>query len=227
MVGVSKNLGVLTAEQVHEVMSALSGERPVFHSEADFQHAFAQMLEKRHPGLEVRLEIPYRAIGSEDPCSRTALDLRCRDRASGAVTAIEFKYRTRAWEGEVNGEKFRLREHSATDLGRQEFVHDLARLEVWARAAGGTAFVVMLTNDDSYRRVPTSLGMTQDGAFRIHEGVTLAGELRWANTADSPHTRTLRGSSTVKWEDYADITEYGVARSQGNVLSYAIASVDV
>lgn len=227
MVDVSKNLGALTVEQVHEVMSALSGERPVFHSEADFQHSFAQMLERLHPGLEVRLEIPYRAIGSEDPCSRTALDLRCRDRVRGSVTAIEFKYRTRMWQGEIKDEKFQLRDHSATDLGRQEFVHDLARLDVWARTAGGTAFVILLTNEDSYRRVPRSLGMTQDRAFRIHEGVTLSGELRWASSADSPHNRTLHGTSTVVWKDYADITEYGLDQSQGNTLSYAVASVDV
>lgn len=145
--------------------------------------------------------------------------------ASGAMTAIEFKYRTRGWKVQVEDEKFCLRDHSATDLGRRDFVHDLARLEEWAEAVGGTAFAIMLTNDDSYRAVPRSLGMTQDREFRIHEGVKLSGTLLWANSAESPHTRVLRGTSTMVWKDYADNTRYGVGQPKGNRLSFGIAAV--
>ncbi len=47
-----------------EVMAALAGARPVFHSEADLQHAFARVLWERAPWVECRLEV--RQTGSDD-----------------------------------------------------------------------------------------------------------------------------------------------------------------
>ena len=45
------------------LMSALAARRPVFHSEADFQHALAWELHTRLPALDVRLELPVEASG--------------------------------------------------------------------------------------------------------------------------------------------------------------------
>ena len=38
-------------------MAALARVRPLFHSEADFQHAFAWQLHSAHPDARIRLEI--------------------------------------------------------------------------------------------------------------------------------------------------------------------------
>src|SRR5471030_2587554 len=46
-----------------EVMRALARKRTVFHSEADFQHAFAWELHSRFPESSVRIERPMRAAG--------------------------------------------------------------------------------------------------------------------------------------------------------------------
>ncbi|ATG51174.1 hypothetical protein CFK38_06270 [Brachybacterium vulturis] len=218
--------GALTLDQVHAVMSELSNKRPVFHSEADFQHAFAQLLAEKFTGLDVRLEMPYRAIGSPAPNLRTVVDLYCREPAGEGVTAIEFKYRTREWHGNVPGEKFRLLDHSATDLGRRDFVHDIERLERWSQDAGGTAFAILLTNDDAYWSAPNGRLPTNDAAFRIHEGVTLFGELRWAKNLYPENAHTLTGHFVMAWKDYSDLSVYEEARSKGNQLRYVVAAVE-
>lgn len=218
--------GALTLEQVREVMSELSRQRPAFHSEADFQHAFAQLLEKKYPSLNVRLEIPYRVIGSSDLDPRTVVDLFCSDSDGDGVTAIEFKYRTRRWSGSVDGEDFQLLHHSAADLGRRYFVNDISRLERWFQTDGGTAFVIFLTNDEAYWSAPSGRRPTNDAAFRIHEGVELAGELRWANNMYPGNTRTLRGRFPMQWSEYSDLSERGGVQASGNKMRYVVAAVD-
>ncbi|WP_156822640.1 hypothetical protein [Demetria terragena] len=218
--------GALTLDQVHEVMSELSRQRPVFHSEADFQHAFAQLLVKMHTSLNARLEIPYRVIGSSDLGPRTVVDLFCSDAAGGGLTAIEFKYKTRRWSGSVDGEDVQLLHHSAADLGRRYFVNDVSRLERWSQTDGGTAFVIFLTNDESYWSAPTRRHPTNDAAFRIHEGVELAGELRWANDMYPGNTRTLRGRFPMLWSEFSNLSDYGSGQTKGNQFRYVVAAVD-
>lgn len=47
---------MLRADDVIALLPGLAGERPVFHSEADFQQALAWAVHVAHPGLRVRLE---------------------------------------------------------------------------------------------------------------------------------------------------------------------------
>ena len=42
--------------EIEETMAALARVRPLFHSEADFQHAFAWQLRSAHPDARIRLE---------------------------------------------------------------------------------------------------------------------------------------------------------------------------
>ncbi|MFC7375150.1 hypothetical protein ACFQRD_07715 [Brachybacterium sp. GCM10030268] len=226
MAAVPSKPGALTLDQVHEVMSELSHRRLVFHSEADFQHAFAQLLERLYPNLNVRLEIPYRSIGAAEPDSRIVVDLFCSDPDTGGVTAIEFKYKKRSWSGAVGGEQVRLLPGAANDLGRLYFVHDISRLERWTELNGGTAFVILLTNDHLYWEPPGGGKPPNDAAFRVHEGVTLAGELRWTNYEYPANTRSLRGRFPMQWRQYSDLSEYGDGQRKGNQLRYVVAAID-
>lgn len=144
----------LTEELVHFLMGELAALRPLFHSEADFQHSFAARLAARRSDLEIRLEIPYRAISSADPALHGIVDMHCRNRDGTAATTVEFKYRKRRWRGTADGESFDLLDQSAQDLGRHAVVHDIHRLEQWQAAAGGSAFAVILSNDPSFWEEP-------------------------------------------------------------------------
>jgi hypothetical protein len=48
---------------IDAIMTSLAQSRPVFHAEADFQHAFAWELHKELPSAQVRLELPVVAGG--------------------------------------------------------------------------------------------------------------------------------------------------------------------
>src|SRR5437868_3055145 len=50
---------------VHSAMRAIAVARPVFYSEADFQHAFAWQLQSLEPTAGLRLEMPLLVGGKE------------------------------------------------------------------------------------------------------------------------------------------------------------------
>jgi hypothetical protein len=188
------------AVDVSTVMEKLSAVRPVFHSEADFQHAFAWVLREIEPSLQIRLEV------RQD--TRKYVDLLCF--GPQGRTAVEFKYFTRTWVGTdpATGESFHLRNHEATDLGRQGFVFDIARLEKFCAAGrASNGFAIMLSNDQRLWQPAATAKVTRDLAFRIHEGRTLSGLLRWG-TEGSYHAgseRNLSGSYPITWRDYSSL----------------------
>lgn len=180
------------------VMNRLRTSRPVFHSEADFQHAFGQVVHDLDPGLGVRLEV--RQQGSEH------LDLLCFGPAGR--TAVEFKYVTAAWDGPDprSGESFQLRAHAAHDLARRNFIFDVARLERFCSAATGTdGLALLLTNAPSLWAPPSSARITRDREFRIHEGRTLTGTLRWGGGDYPANERHLTGSYSLMWREYSHL----------------------
>ena len=67
------------------VMAELTAVRPVFHSEADLQHAFSRVLWKLAPEVECRLEVQQMASGDVEH-----LDLLCIGLSER--TAVKFKY---------------------------------------------------------------------------------------------------------------------------------------
>src|SRR3954449_6414188 len=82
----------------YAVLASLATRRAVFHSEADFQFAFAWEAKTLHPGLEVRLET--------HPEPGVRLDLELIDPDSPRGLAIEHKYLTRLWAGVQGSESF-------------------------------------------------------------------------------------------------------------------------
>jgi hypothetical protein len=182
------------------VMQRLRGGRSVYHSEADFQHSFGQVLHSLEPGLNIRLEVRH-----DDA---EYLDLLCFGPTGRA--AIEFKYKTASWDGTDpgTGEMFRLRAHAAEDLARRDFVFDIERLERFCRAVPGetSGLAVMLTNVVSLWAPPGSARQTRDREFRIHEGQTLTGVLRWGDGDYPANERQLAGSYHLEWRDYSEMS---------------------
>jgi len=115
------------AESAFRDMKSPLAERPIFHSDADFQHALAWRILLSVPDAQVRLE--YRLQLAE----RIYLDLWVRT-ADGSV-ALELKYPTRKLQCRVAGEEFALKDQSAQDVRRYDFIKDIARLEQVVAAA--------------------------------------------------------------------------------------------
>ncbi|MER8185034.1 hypothetical protein [Kitasatospora sp. NPDC094015] len=183
-----------------EVMARLARDRPVFHSEADLQHSFALALRELAPELRCRLEVPQQTGGKRP----AYLDLLCT--GPSARTVVEFKYVTRRWTGTCgpDGETYALRNHAATDLARLGFVTDLTRTERFGEASGTTGLALMVTNEPRLWTPPAPGGAPRrDQEFRLHQGRTLAGTLRWAGGSYLPNTRVLRGRYPLDWRPYS------------------------
>lgn len=144
-------------------MGSLARSRPVFHSEADFQHALAWQLHTDHPEARIRLETRPR------PGVRVDISAVI----DGRRLAIELKYLLRGLTATIEGEIFALPSQGAQDIRRYDFIKDIGRLEI-LRATGlaDDAFAIGLTNDPSYWRGEFRSGVA-DEAFRLSEGRVL------------------------------------------------------
>ena len=189
-------------------MQELSQSRPIFHSEADFQHALAWQIHKSMPNSQIRLEFPFR-----HGVSTMYLDIWLPTER----LAIELKYLTRRLEQGCEGEHFALRDQSAQDTRRYDFLLDVQRLEYIANGedvSGRAGFAVLLTNDPAYAKSPMSgWESTNDAEFRLHQGRTVTGELNWSKHA-SPGTKEGRedpidvtGSYNLHWRHYSSLGE--------------------
>ncbi|MFN8463915.1 MAG: hypothetical protein U0X20_00130 [Caldilineaceae bacterium] len=186
---------------VHAIMHRLAERRPIFHSEADFQHAFAWELHQCLPGAQVRLELPVQV-----EAKRLHLDIWVANQ--GRIAAIELKYPTARLNVAVDGEEYHLAA-GAPDYSLYDYIKDVERLEqitgTYSNAAG---YAIMLTNDRAHwTPSPNSIG----AAFRLPEGREVRGSGTWGTAAGAGSKKgyereiVLGGSYTVRWHDYARV----------------------
>lgn len=190
---------------VTRLMADLARDRPVFHSEADFQHALAWRIHTEVLDAGIRLEWPVELPDQE---KRIYVDLWL----PMSNAAVELKYLTRRRVVEIGGERFALRDQGAQDIRRYDFLKDIERLEQLSQSEGTdvrTGFAILLTNDPTYWNPPHLEG-TVDAEFRLHGGRTVEGKMKWAE-GTSPGTKSgredticLKGSYDLRWQDYGN-----------------------
>jgi hypothetical protein len=205
---------------IHKLMADLGRMRPVFHSEADFQHALAWELQRQWPDARVRLEKPVTVDDS-------VLHLDMWVEVAARALAIELKYKTAALNANVNGEQFWLANHSAQPPGRYDYILDIERLErVTMANPRCTGWAILLTNEALYWRSGTG-GQVVDPDFRLEEGRTLTGTLAWGKGASAGTMKNrerplaLHGRYSIHWEPYAR----GVAERSGEFRFLALQIV--
>ena len=189
---------------IGQAMQALRGARRVFHSEADLQHAFAWEVHRIDPAMRVRLET------HPEPAIR--LDLRLSRPDLGRYTAIELKYLTAHWSGEIDGEVYALKNHGAEDVRAYDVVKDIGRVERFVSGrTGWNGAVLVLTNDPNYWKSPAHGRETNAQAFRLHEGTVLSGIRAWgartgAGTMKKREAElNLEDSYRCAWQDYSTL----------------------
>ena len=205
---------------IHDLMRELGkpGRRPVFHSEADFQHELAWQLYKK--GHAVRLEYPYphnqvKASSRLSPEQSKVQENNKREYMDiwlpNERIAIELKYRKAKVKkakvgGEIEwmGETFLMKNQSAADIGRYNFLADLGRLERFSQWEIG--YAILLTNDPSYWNEPRNEGNI-DECFQLHEGRgEIKGKLKWKRDTGTGAGRSpigLSSSYLPKWKCYS------------------------
>lgn len=143
-------------------LAELAEDRPVFHSEQDFQRAVARQVHLRHPQAKVSLE------AEAGPLPGAHLDLLIR--LGERRVAIELKYLRASFRGTVAGHSYELKNQQARDIRRHDVVKDVTRVETLLSAGyADEGYVVTLTNDPRYW-LPGTGPDTRGQAFRIHEG---------------------------------------------------------
>ena len=182
------------------VISELSNKRPVFHSEADFQHALAWTIHSLYPDIKVRLEYPASGLDAH-------IDILVR--SGKEEWPIEVKYKTKKLDVQIDGEKFFLKSQGAADQARYAFFKDIKRLEAETTSRTRTVgYAVMLTNDALLWR-PANKPDVFDLNFHIHEGRTASGKLKWDEQASKGTMSVgaepieLANTYLLSWADYS------------------------
>ena len=184
---------------IHELLDDLARERPLFHSEADFQFALAWQIKEKEK-LDVRLEFPPFAA------ERVYLDIWL----PRAGIAIELKYPTSGLTVNYGDEMFALRNHGTPDLGQYDFLKDISRLErVSARLSQAReGIAILLTNDQLYWDSSRRSDKADDVEFRLNDGRLLPRKMDWPDDKRTNKGKgrqsqiVLNGSYKCAWRDY-------------------------
>ena len=187
-------------------MTTLAERRPIFHSEADFQHEMAWQL-RGQTGNAPRLEYPLESkifgnriyIDIWLPCINIALELKW--------------YTSQLGWTDKNGESFFLKEQGTESFMRYDFLKDVERLERLEAPGYKTGFVILLGNGSLLWRPRPTNQETPDEEFRIHEGrKRVTGYLNWSPKASSSMKSAgrkdmiyLKGSYPVVWQPYSNL----------------------
>jgi hypothetical protein len=190
---------------LERVLSVLSNERPIFHSEAYFQHALAWTMQCEYPSAKIRLE--KRILGSR------AMYLDLWMELQGQRHAIELKHQVCALEVEHGGERYSLKNQGAEDNLGYDFARDIARLEeIKALGEATHGWAVLLTNESLCWRQPRGERECNKDAFRLHEGAVLAGQLSWRKEYQNNERAVpihLKGAYTCCWKPFSVVQGAG------------------
>ena len=129
--------------------------------------------------------------------------------------------KTRALSASIENEQYRLKNQSAQDIGRYDFIKDIQRLEhVSSEQSNFIGYAVLLTNDSAYWIKPVNHD-TVDADFRINDGRVIEGVCNWGvNTSDGTKKNreqalVLKNKYVVQWENFSrpSPASYGEFRS--------------
>ena len=201
---------------IESALSSLAAKRPIFHSEADFQHALAWEVQLAHPAASIRLE--------KRVAVKPSIELDVLIAIDGRTLGVELKYLRRSFTAEVDGELFTLAT-GADDHGRYFAIEDCRRLErLIDDAVIDSGALVLLTNVANIWEPPAIGQRVLFDEFRLHDGRLLAGTMTWGDWGAlggrpaGTGLVTLRGRYPLSWRDYSIV--------DGAPLRYLLVPVD-
>lgn len=187
------------------LLQELAQERPLFHSEKDFQLALGWKLKEHFEakGKPVKIRLEQRFKPNKSNAIFIDIVIKYKDRQ----IPIELKYKTTEFDIEIMDEKYELKKQNARDAGQYDFIRDVARIEDFVKTKNcQKGYVLFLTNDKSYWTRSKSVAKYDD--FKIYENRVLKGSLKWKKDAQEGSTKSrekpikLERTYKVKWEKY-------------------------
>ena len=183
----------------------LAVQRPVFQNEMDFQFSFAWQIKMKFPNWNIRFE--KNLTDEEDEKRKMDLWIEGEN-----TYAIELKYPTQELFHEVNNEIFKLRNKSAVDYARYDFLKDIKRMEeAVSNNTNVKGYAILITNDMAIE-IPATKDDVADFQFRIHEGRVINNEeLDWIRKeggqsyGERENPIKLKGTYRFNWKDYSEL----------------------
>lgn len=190
---------------IEYIMTELAKKRPVFYSEADFQHALAWEIREKYQNINIRLE--QRLFISNEKF--VYIDLILIDKSQGKKIFVELKYKTKNSKIKLktdgyDDEIFELKNHTAHTDNKKLFYHDIDRLEYLVRSnQNSEAYAIFLTNSHLYYKD----GLTN--CLHTHKKDVIV-------------PKSISSNQNLAWLDYSAIKdEYGVE----NLFKFLVVKV--
>lgn len=193
---------------IPDLLTKLAIRRPIFHSEADFQHELAMEIKTANEDVQLRLENPLEKGSSE------ALDILVRLKSTKMALELKYICAELEYADHTDGEEvFTLSNQAALDQKRFDVLKDVVRMERFVRMnQDSAAGVVVISNADGMWRGPYK-NNTKDAEFSLREGREVSGKLKWAadtgegTMKDREDGIDLAGCYYMKWCNYSKIGE--------------------
>jgi hypothetical protein len=189
----------MTKQELISYMNELAQLRPVFHSEADFQHELASVIKSKN--RMVRLERPFK-IASEKSV-KFELDLEIDN-----SVAIELKYKKASFKWVLGSEEFDLHADLAITNSRYDVVYDAKRVRDLVKQKTHTlGFTIFLTNTKEYWELDamgtkaSQFDLTDKRKFRMGETVSLIE----SKTIKRSKPFKIEFNETLEWIQYSEV----------------------
>lgn len=201
---------------IHNLLETLAAKKRVFCSEMDFQIHLAWLM--KETGFELSLEYNPECFDAN-----ASVDIMIW---KPERVVVELKYKTTHFKKDNDGHPLQLKNHSARDIGRYDFIKDITRVErVVSTGKAERGFAIFLTNDNGYWR-PGRIG-TADEMFHMSDGRMMKnGTFEWSpNTGDGTKRGREKNLTLIRdyvfgWKDYADF------RVGNGLFRYLIVDVE-
>jgi hypothetical protein len=148
---------------IHACLTALGQQRPLFHSETDFQHALTWHLHTLEPATRVRLEC--RSFPAKDVYLDLWVEIPAR------ILALELKYLSLPLAVTIEREVYALTSHAGQPKRRCDFVEDVA-YQLWSDLQRLALHLVRIVIQNC-----RTLGFQQ----RVRGGIMRPHHLMWYN----------------------------------------------
>jgi hypothetical protein len=186
-------LTILSKPTLINYLKELAEIRPLFYSEADFQHSFAILLSTK--GHTVILEKSFYNV-AVDGCLQEFYKEMHIDILIDGNTAVELKYKTKGL-GKVYKD-YEIKQHGATNHGRYDAYEDARRIvsliidDTYTEVQ--TGFTIFLTNEELYWSKPNSKSMNSE--FSLVDGCPFKNSLSWKYKSKNHKLKKKTSGST-------------------------------
>lgn len=197
---------MITKVEIENIIQKFGKSGNLFLCERQFQFDLAQEILKNFNDCVVHLEFP-----SEKHCCNHLVFYDIVIEEKNQYFVIELKYKTRKADITYKNNKYSLKNQSAQDFGRFDFLKDISRIEQWNQFNPNRTFVggvaVILTNDSSYWE-KTGENCNYE-AFALKDETTIvAGKKEWGSEnldyvgKARKDGLNILNDYDIKWVDY-------------------------